>query len=667
MDFYRNAAARLRPWLAITALAWLALSTSTRAASLDAALLPAIQAGTFEVVVPKPTDDPLSYEKPLPLDLLPYQFRHDKYFSIGTAFALGHGRYVTAAHVLNVGIGSLWGAPALRDAAGKVHALGQIVKFSQAEDFVVFTLADGTGGAGLAVDTQPKLNQAVYAVGNALGTGVVIRDGLYTSDTPEDQDGRWKWMRFSAAASPGNSGGPLLDQDGKVIGIVLMKSQNENLNYALPIGRVLGAPDKLAQIDRRQSYQLDVFDANQTGDFKAQFALPLDFDHFAATYLKLANAYADGQLHDLLANNRAQLFPAGTSSDPLLYSRAYVDLFPSLIQRNGDGRWALSPQQPSRSDLGNNGYLQFAQVAHQALFHLRRPDGVPADHFYADPKVAMDLLLKGSPLQRPVGPDRVRVTSLGEPAQTSVFVDNYQRRWQVRVWPMAYMNMELIAFMLPVPDGYVAMVRMANAGEGAHESTSDLQALTDFVYLSYGGTLAQWKDYLHQRDLLPGALRDMQVEFDYGKSFRMRSNRFAVAFDPRLEKIGPTSELTLAFSYFRDHDKVAWDVGSALVKADINDDQVVRINRRAKPAAELDADYQSNWRQMLHGEHPTDGVVFSEDDVSYINRVANPPAAHASEPSVLYTALYGDKGTQPQAAMQQKIALLLSGVQVNER
>ncbi|MCT7094643.1 trypsin-like peptidase domain-containing protein, partial [Salmonella enterica] len=81
---------------------------------------------------------------------------------------------------------------------------------------------------------------------------------LYTSQTPEEQDGRWKWLRFSAAASPGNSGGPLLDKDGKVIGVVVMKSPDENLNYALPIDLVLKAPANLGDIDTRESYQLDV-------------------------------------------------------------------------------------------------------------------------------------------------------------------------------------------------------------------------------------------------------------------------------------------------------------------------------------------------------------------------------------------------------------------------
>src|SRR3546814_7383335 len=105
--------------------------------------------------------------------------------------------------------------------------IDKIVKFSMQQDFVVFTLAQQPGAVVLELDTDAAAGQIVYSVGNAYGTGVVLRDGLYTSDTPEQQDGRWNWLRFSAAASPGNSGGPLLDQDGKVIGVVMAKSPNE--------------------------------------------------------------------------------------------------------------------------------------------------------------------------------------------------------------------------------------------------------------------------------------------------------------------------------------------------------------------------------------------------------------------------------------------------------
>ena len=73
-------------WLA--GLAWMVLP-SVQAATMDPAMLPQVQGATFEVVIPKPVKDPLSYEKPLPFDQLPYQQRTDKYYSVGTAFALG--------------------------------------------------------------------------------------------------------------------------------------------------------------------------------------------------------------------------------------------------------------------------------------------------------------------------------------------------------------------------------------------------------------------------------------------------------------------------------------------------------------------------------------------------------------------------------------------------
>lgn len=298
------------------------------AASLDPQLLPRIQAVTFEVVAAKPVDDAIRYEKPLPLDLLPYQQRTDKYYSIGTAFYMGDGRYISAGHVLMTGIGSLWGPPELRDAAGHVYPIDKIEKFSLGQDFVVFSVIGPPDTPALEVNTAPVRNQVVYAVGNALGTGVVIRDGLYTSDTPEQQDGRWKWMRFSAAASPGNSGGPLLDKDGKVIGVVMMKSANENLNYALPIRHVLDAPDNLAILDQRMSYQFDVFNTTRSDRLKAQFELPLSFAQFDRAYRERFDAYCDQQLAALLTSEESTLFPNGAGSHPILHDTTSMKNFP---------------------------------------------------------------------------------------------------------------------------------------------------------------------------------------------------------------------------------------------------------------------------------------------------------------------------------------------------
>ena len=637
---------------------------AAHAATLNPADLPRIEAATFEVVQAKPTADPLTYEKPLPLDLLPYQERTDKYHSIGTAFAIGNNRYVTAGHVLLAGVASLWGPIELRDAKGKVYAIDKIEKFSLRKDFVVFSLAaQPDGAAALAIDSKPAVNTVVYAVGNALGTGVVIRDGLYTSDTPEQQDGQWKWLRFSAAASPGNSGGPLLDQEGKVIGVVLMKSMNENLNYALPISEVLNAPDHLAVINERLPYQFAVFDTTLSNLFKAQFALPASLADFNASFLKARDAYADGQLKALLAQESERLFPRGAGSSRLLHAVPQLDSFPRLIVRNGNGDWGLSAKRGPRTPLTGNGYLDVGEAARSLLFHLRRPDSVSAQQLYHDPAQLIDLVAKTGFLRRTVGTERIRITGFGKPQQDSVYTDAWQRQWQVRVWPVPYANGLVISFSLPVPDGYATLLQLVPPAY-AHDHMIDMRALTDFVQVAYDGTLAQWHDYLSQTALLPAVLHDIHVDADYGRHFSYASPRLDFSFGPTLQPITANSTLTLGLGYFSDHGKVVWDVGDMRVKADASDPYRVNIQRHVQPSADLDDAFQNAWRKLVQGQYPFDGVPHSVG--GEMRAAMAKPLAAGAAPDVRYSVFYGVEGVTPPATVKTRFDRLLKDVHVHE-
>lgn len=630
-------------------------------ATLDPALLPAIQAATFEVVAAKPAD-PLTYEKPLPMDLLPYQERTDKYYSVGTAFAIGPNTYVTAAHVLMTGYQSLWGPPALRDAAGKVYTIDTIDKFALRRDFVVFTLKNPPPVKPLAVNTDPTLNQAVYSVGNALGTGIVIRNGLYTSNTPEDQDGAWKWIRFSAAASPGNSGGPLLDQSGRVIGVVLMKSANENLNYALPMREVMDAPADLARYDDRMTYQLDVFDARETGTFKGEFKLPLALPAFFDAYARVFDPYLASQLKGLLAQQAANLFPDGQGSHQLLYSGASMDGFPQLITRNSDGVWGVAGRAATRITLPSSGHVAGGTVGQSVLFHLRKPDDVPAAKLHRDPKAVMDMLLKTGFMRRPVGPERVLVTSLGQPAETGTWNDRWGRHWQTWGWPVPYANGYVTVFALPTPDGYALLMRLTEASSRT-DTTLDLRALTDFVSLPYDGTLAQWQDFLTDKAFLPDAFTNLTLGIGYGKAFRYDSPHLAFSVTPALQKIDPSSVLTLGFSFFPDATgKVVWNVRQVWLAESSHDHDWVSVVRHAAPPSDLDDSYQSYWKKLVDHKHPFDAESYSENDVTRINAVV--PSPSAGPPGVLYTAYVYRPGTQPQASMKQKLDLLLGGIRI---
>ena len=640
-------------------------ATTVQAASLDAALLSKVQAATFEVVQAKPVTDPLTYEKPLPLDLLPYQERTDKYHSIGTAFAIGHGRYVTAGHVLLAGQNSLWGPPELRDNAGHVYPIAKVEKFSLRQDFVVFTLAQQPAGdTALAIDRTPSLNQVVYAVGNALGTGVVIRDGLYTSDTPEQQDGAWKWMRFSAAASPGNSGGPLLDKDGKVIGVVLMKSANENLNYALPIAQVLDARDDTAVLDLRFPYQFGLLsDAANTDTFKAQFALPMGLADFYARIEKLQDAYFDGQLKTLLTSKPDRIFPNGSGSSRILHGTALTSDEPALLYRGSAGIWGLSVgRRSTKFALPDNGHVRFGRVGQNWLFLLRKPDDLAAAQLYGDPRKLMDMLLKTGFLHRDVGTEPVNVTSLGEPVLTAAHADRWQRRWQVFEWPLPFANLKLIAVALPVPEGYVGILRMVAAG-GQHDTRIQLEAMTDFFDVAYQGSLAQWQDYLRNPSLLPASFSHLKLDIDMGHRFGFSSPRLSFSFTPQLQPITPDSWLTLGFGFMPDHGAVTWDVGDVRVADRADDHATINLKREVAPSSDLDDSFKTFWNKIVQRRHPFDGVAYVDNDVTRITAVAGSPAANAT---VIWTAYCGLEGSQPQAMMKARLDLLMKNLQVLE-
>jgi S1-C subfamily serine protease len=111
--------------------------------------------------------------------------------------------------------------------------------------------------AVLGSSTGTRIGDEAYAVGNPLGlvasmsAGVI--SGLERSYSLADADGRLEGLiQFDAAVNPGNSGGPLLNRNGQVIGIVTALANPSDqdffigIGFAVPIGvagGAAGAPD----------------------------------------------------------------------------------------------------------------------------------------------------------------------------------------------------------------------------------------------------------------------------------------------------------------------------------------------------------------------------------------------------------------------------------------
>jgi serine protease Do len=642
-------------WAAVSLLA---LSLTARArAGVTPQIERAVRAATFEVVLRKPASDPLSYEKPLPLDLIPYQQRVDKYQPVGTAFALGPDTYVTAAHVLEAAVDSQYGRPALRGEDGKVYPIASILRFSADEDYAVFTLAGAPAAASLNVSRTRQLDAPVSAVGTALGEGIVIRDGLYTSDTPEDQDGRWKWIRFSAAASPGNSGGPLLDAAGKVIGIVIAKSPNENLYYALPIGLVLDAPKK-ALFDRRFLTELPFMQGSRVYTLKDEFALPLSWATFDREYQRVVQRHTDEARERLLAAYADSMFPLGSGANSILYSTVVPSADPGIILQQENGQWTLDQPTFDSTDLPDNGKVLVATMAGATLLRVDRGPGSADDAFYSDSKQFMDVALKGLVIRRYVGTDAVRVTSLG-PALTDVpWTDRYGRKWQQRVWPLPYLDSYVVALLLPTPDGYAGVLEYSGSAQ-RQQVQENLGLLANQVSLDYSGTLAQWTAFLRRRALLPDALT--QVSLAESPVWTLRTPRFEMTMPPELLSLKSDSPLTLVMVYDAVKPKASWDVAGAWWYQDTEQRTYVALWRQARPPATAQQQLQDAYSDMENRRSPFDGGPIRV--LPTVVAITNIVQASAD---VVYASSIGIDANQSLASFSDRVRLAPGSVRILE-
>ncbi len=659
---------RLSGWYqrcaAAALLATIAIGTST-AAELAAAVQQRLANATFEVVQLKPEPDPLSYEKPLPLELIPFRERTDKYRSIGTAFAIAKNRFVTASHVLVAGAGSQYGAPALRDASGNIFPIDTIIKYSSGEDYAVFTVRSAPAVVPLATRARPPLNEPVFAVGNAFGEGVVIRDGLYTSDTPEELDGRWKWLRFSAAASPGNSGGPLVDRNGKVVGVVLRKSANENLNFAVAIEQVLSGSEEWALFEGRSAYRPAVMRSADATESKEQVALPKSAPDFYAAVLTTLSVMVAKQHAEYRQRHAEQTFPHGIGSAELLHS-LYGAHFPRLITEGESGTWGVPEQQTRKAQLNANGSLEIGGGKNDVLARLRVPDDVSVASLFDDSKLFMDLLLKGAPVQRPVGSDSVRVTSMGKAQQEYWYTDSYGRNWQMRTWAVPYNDTMLITLALPTPDGCVLLVAQSPS-QLQDPIREELKQLTDFVYVSFSGKLQQWRDYLAQPALQPKAVRALDLQFGYGKGFAIRTSRFKLLVSPAVQKIDADSRLMLKFTFLPDGAGAVWDLGGVYLSDGEQAGHWIDLLRMPRPPASLPEEFANRWRVMASGGHPFNATAYTVSGSSHIEALVNSKDVNSGRSNVGYTLTVTAAGEQSQRTMKNTLELLERGLTIAEQ
>ncbi|MEM4330386.1 MAG: S1C family serine protease [Candidatus Pacearchaeota archaeon] len=80
--------------------------------------------------------------------------------------------------------------------------------------------------------------QKVIALGNPLGLSFTASEGIISSPARIASDGL-SYIQLDIAVNPGNSGGPIINSEGKIVGIINFKIAGyEGLSFAIPSNRV---------------------------------------------------------------------------------------------------------------------------------------------------------------------------------------------------------------------------------------------------------------------------------------------------------------------------------------------------------------------------------------------------------------------------------------------
>ena len=122
---------------------------------------------------------------------------------------------------------------AVKLADGSIYA-GTVVSRSADVDLALIQIRPKKPLPSLRMQTvPPQIGQKVYAIGDPKGLERSLSDGIVSRI---DLSGL---IQFTATASFGSSGGPLLNEDGQVIGIVQGINPGTNLNFAIPAGAAI--------------------------------------------------------------------------------------------------------------------------------------------------------------------------------------------------------------------------------------------------------------------------------------------------------------------------------------------------------------------------------------------------------------------------------------------
>jgi serine protease Do len=422
---------------------------------------------------------------------------------VGTAFAIGPNEFVTAAHLFDRAIGGRFGHPVLMDSSQVEYRVGDVLQYSEQQDYVIFSLERPPTVKPLAIRRNEQTEPDLYFAGWRSDGRVVIERGTFSGLTRDEGSGQFDWLRFSGSLWSAIGGGPLLDRSGRAIGIVQARARNGGANYAVPIGLLPDGAPGTAHIHAVEMLRSLMPTVSSVKPLEAEIPLPMSFEKFAHELQQFRLAYFDREIGPLLEATRGNFVMTGEGAAEVC----------TLL--NGKGCECRARQGVSGvlvvDDPRADEVIRQVSVGKDVsrtvagIVVLRLPGGSdPAARSHdlsSEPLLHLELALKGQ-ADRDV-PLKVAAKSVSRAGanEDRVYIDFRGRTWHVRTWPLPDQDLELVSLARKLPDGYVVLTRTVPTAL-TYAAELQVKFVANLVYYGceelQGEGVAQVADTMHR-------------------------------------------------------------------------------------------------------------------------------------------------------------------------
>lgn len=155
--------------------------------------------------------------------------------SLGSGFYIGNNEILTNFHVVEE---AFTGHVRLVGDTEK-HPISSLLLFDPDKDIAVLSVSSLEAPV-LTITDNPamQVGDVVYAVGNPLGFEGTFSQGIISALRKFESQ---QFIQITAPISPGSSGGPILNNKGQVIGMLVSTIEGgQNINFAIPSNDIRG-------------------------------------------------------------------------------------------------------------------------------------------------------------------------------------------------------------------------------------------------------------------------------------------------------------------------------------------------------------------------------------------------------------------------------------------